>query len=75
MAEVNFQLLHELRQRRGEPSLPDGRRVERLSIDSRGIAVNAVLSTDGLLAAIEKSAATLRELMAELVPDWRWPSL
>ena len=75
LAEVNFQLLHELRQRRGEPSLPDGRRIERLPVDSRGIAVSAVPTADSLRAAAEKSAATLRELMAALVPDWRWPDL
>ncbi len=75
LAEVNFQLLHELRQRRGEPSLPDGRRIERLSVDSRGVAVSALPTADGLRAATEKSAATLRELMAALLPDWRWPNL
>jgi hypothetical protein len=75
LAEVNFQLLHELRQRRGEPSLPDGRRIERLPVDSRGIAVSALPTQDSLHAAAEKSAATLRELMSELVPDWRWPNL
>jgi hypothetical protein len=73
LAEVNFQLLHELRQRRGEPSLPDVRRVERLTVDSRGIEVSAAPTTEGLRAAVEKSAATLRELMAGLVPEWRWP--
>ena len=73
LAEVNFQLLHELRQRRGEPTLPDVRRVERLTIDSRGSEVSAMPTTNGLRAAADKSAATLRELMNGLVPDWRWP--
>ncbi len=73
LAEVNFQLLHELRQRRGEPSRPDVRRVERLTLDSRGIEVRAVPTPDGLRLATEKAAATLRELMSQLVPDWRWP--
>lgn len=73
LAEVNFQLLHELRQRRGEPTQPDGRRVERLAIDSRGIEVSAMPTNAGLRAATEKAAATLRELMAALAPDWRWP--
>ena len=76
LAEVNFQLLHELRQRRGEPSMPDVRRIERLSFDSRGIAVNALPTAEGLRAAIDKCAATLRELMQELVGDtWRWPKV
>jgi hypothetical protein len=73
LAEANFQLLHELRQRRGEPTLPDVRRVEQLPVDSRGIVVSAIPSAEGLQAAIEKSAETLRELMVALVPDWRWP--
>lgn len=73
LAEVNFQLLHELRQRRGEPTLPDVRRIERLPHDSRGIAVSAMPSAEGLRAATEKAAATLRELMGALAPDWRWP--
>jgi hypothetical protein len=73
LAEVNFQLLHELRQRRGEPSQPDGRRIERLAIDSRGIEVSAAPNNEGLRQAADKAAATLRELMVALVPDWRWP--
>lgn len=75
LAEVNFQLFHELRQRRGEPTLPDARRVERLARDSQGIAVNTVPTPDGLRAATEKSAAAFRELMGTLVPDWHWPDL
>jgi hypothetical protein len=75
LAEVNFQLQHELRQRRGEPSLPDGRRIEKLWVDTRGLAVNAVPTEESLRAASEKTAVTLRELMAGLDPDWRWPSL
>ena len=73
LAEVNFQLLHELRQRRGEPSLPDVRRMERFAIDTRGIEVRAMPTTEGLRAATEKTATTLRELMTALVPEWRWP--
>jgi len=73
LAEVNFQLLHELRLRRGEPTLPDVRRIERLPHDSRGIVVSAMPSAEGLRAALEKSAAALRELVAALVPEWRWP--
>lgn len=73
MAEVNFQLLHELRQRRGEPSLPDARRIERFPGASRRVEVRALPSAENLRLATEESAAALRELMSELGPDWRWP--
>ncbi|MBI5771034.1 MAG: hypothetical protein HZA93_24875 [Verrucomicrobia bacterium] len=75
LAEVNLQLLHELRQRRGEPTAPDGRRVEQLNFDSRGLEIGALPVKADLRSAVERSAATLRELMAGLVPDWRWPAL
>lgn len=75
LAEVNFQLLHELRQRRGEPSFPDARRIEFLTADAGRCAVNAAPTGASLGAAVEKSAATLRELMAVLVPAWRWPNV
>eukprot|EP01035_Chromulina_nebulosa_P005668 gene5668-7692_t len=42
LAEVNFQLLHELRQRRGEVSFPDARRIERVFPDWRLVQVDAV---------------------------------
>ena len=75
LAEVNFQLLHELRQRRGEPSLPDARRIERLTGDGRGVEVSALPTGDSLRTATDKAAATLRELIAALVPGWRWPEV
>ena len=55
--------------------LPDGRRIEKLRVDTRGLAVNAQPTEESLRAALDKTAATLRELMAGLVPDWRWPNL
>jgi hypothetical protein len=75
LAEVNFQLLHELRLRRGETTFPDARRVERLVADWRTVEVSALPTAENLRAATEKSAATLRELMAALVPEWRWPAV
>jgi hypothetical protein len=36
---------------------------------------NAAPTAASLGAAVEKSAATLRELMAVLVPAWRWPNV
>lgn len=75
LAEVNFQLLHELRQRTGAPSFPDARRLEFLAADAGRCAVNAAPTSASLGSAVEKSAATLRELMAVLVPAWRWPDV
>ena len=73
LAEINFHLLHELRQRRGEPSFPDARRIEGLVKDWRVVGVSALPTEESLRGAIEKSAATMRDLMAALAPDWRWP--
>jgi hypothetical protein len=76
LAEVNFQLLHELKVRRGERSFTKARRLERVASPAElaGVTVDARLEPAALRAAIEKSAATCRELMAALVGDaWRWP--
>jgi hypothetical protein len=74
LAETNFRLLHELRQRREQLTLPDARRLESLMESPALVTVCAVPTRDSLLAATEKSAATLRELMQSLVGDaWRWP--
>lgn len=75
LAEVNFQLLHELRQREGRFSMPDARRLERWQ-DPRAalLDVGADHDVGALRAALERSAAALRALMRELVGDrWRWP--
>ena len=76
LAEVNFQLFHELRQRRGAVSLPDARRIERLASEWPEYEVNATPTTESLHAATEKSADTLRGLMKALVGEtWRWPDV
>jgi len=76
LAEVNFQLFHELSQRRGAESLPDARRFEQLTSEWRDYEVSATPTRESLQAATEKSAATLRGLMQALVGDtWRWPDL
>lgn len=76
LAEVNFQLYHELRQRRGAVTLPDARRLEQLASDWRDYEVNATPTMESLHAATEKSAATLRSLMRALVGEtWRWPDV
>ena len=76
LAEVNFQLLHELKQRRGERSFTKARRLERIATAAElaGVSVDARLEPVALQAAIERSAATCRELMTALVGEaWRWP--
>lgn len=74
LADANFRLRHELRQRRGEPSLPDARRLEFLVSDPNDVLVSAVPTTESLEAAAEKCAAALRRHLHELVGDtWRWP--
>ncbi len=76
LVEVNFRLLHELRQRKGLASFPDGRRLEFLSTESEKIAVAATLGSQPLRSAVEKAAAVHRDLVAELVgATWRWPEL
>ena len=76
LAEANFQLLHELRQRAGEKSYHDARRIEQV-VDERwrrAVTVAAQPERESLRAAVELSAQTCRELMNALVgPKWRWP--
>lgn len=76
LAEVNLQLAHELKLRRGERSFPDGRRVERThtSADLAGLAVAGDGSVEALRVAAGQCAATLNRLMAGLAgADWQWP--
>jgi hypothetical protein len=76
LAETNFRLLHELRLRRGERTFPEARRLERVASPAElaSVTVDAQIEPAALQAAIEKCAATCRELMAALMGDaWRWP--
>lgn len=78
LAETNFQLLHELRLRRGEGSFPEARRIERVlpAAELAQVTVVAAPEPAALRAAVEKAAATCRRLMSELVGEvWRWPAL
>jgi hypothetical protein len=78
LAETNFQLLHELRLRRGERSFPEARRAEIVlgAAELAAVTTSARAEAAELRAALEKSAATCRELMRVLVGDaWRWPEL
>jgi hypothetical protein len=78
LAETNFRLLHELKLRRGERSFPEARRIERVAgaAELAGVTPEASVQPASLSAAVEKSAATCRKLMAALVgPAWRWPQI
>lgn len=76
LAEANLRLLHELRQREGRLSFPDGRRLEQLE-EARIAAVAASAGPDAasLRAAARGLRAGCEELMAALVGGaWRWPA-
>lgn len=76
LAESNLRLLHELRQRRGEPSYPDARRLERTARDgwAERVTVSALPEAASLTAALDRSAETLRTLTQALIgAAWRWP--
>jgi hypothetical protein len=77
LAETNFRLLHELRLRRGERSFPEARRIERLGGPELGsVSVNGSLDAGSLRLAVEKSAATCRELTRGLLGEgWHSPEL
>lgn len=77
LVETNYRLLHELRMRRGDASLPDARRLEFLAEPRLGELNMAIeLDRGSLFAAAEKSAALCRGLVHDLVGDrWQWPDL
>jgi hypothetical protein len=77
LAETNFRLLHELRQRAGEASFPDARRLELLASDPwvASVTVRALPDRESLEAATEKCAQTLCDLVRALAGEkWNWPS-
>ena len=75
LAEANLKLVHELRQRRGEPSFPEGRRAELLlGADAARYAVGCRCDGRELAAEAARCREVLRGLMESLVGDsWRWP--
>ncbi len=76
LAEVNYQLLHELKQRRGERTFGWARRIERIASPAEldSITVEARAEAGSLQAELERSAATFRSLLSSLVGGaWRWP--
>lgn len=77
LLETNYRLLHELRLRNGDASLPDARRLEFLA-EPRLADLNIAfeLNRRSLFAAAERSASLCRGLMRDLVGErWQWPDL
>ena len=78
IAETNLKLLHELKRRRGEKTFTKARRIELTSrgAELEGVTVEIRLEASSLRAALEKSAATCRDLIHALVGDgWQWPEV
>jgi hypothetical protein len=78
LAEINLQLLHEVKLRRGERSFPDARRIERIAsaAELASVTVAAGPTVASLEAALQQCATTCQDLMRELVGErWRWPDL
>jgi hypothetical protein len=76
IADANFNLLHELKERRGEKSYHVARRIEQVIDDRwrRAVTVAALPEHHSLRGAVELSAQTCCELVTELVGNrWRWP--
>ena len=78
LVETNIRLLHELKLRRQERSFPEARRAERVlaAHELELIATSAAPAAGSLRAAVDKCAASCRQLTAELVgKSWCWPAL
>jgi len=77
LAETLLALSHELRLRRGEPTYPEGRRLEKLlgTAAASQWAVSSRLEAGELSAASARLKDALCAHMASLVADsWAWPS-
>lgn len=75
LAEINFELMHEWRRRRGEPSFHDGRRVESIlpPAELELITVNARLDATEIAAAAERAARVAQQLVDTLVGSAKRP--
>lgn len=76
LAEVNFKLYYELRQRLNKPAFPDARRIEALEDECwrEALSISAVPDQESLTNAVEKSAVSCCRLVHELVgSQWNWP--
>src|SRR5690606_12349277 len=70
LAEINYQLLHEIRLREGEPSFREARRLEKLLPDHDLVSmqVSSHLNADELSDAADKCFDTMKACAARLVP-------
>jgi len=78
LAEVNYQLAHELKRRRGERTFTKARRIEQVAspAELELLSLAPRLEVQSLIEALEKCAGACRELMRDLVGlTWRWPEL
>lgn len=76
LLEANFRLLHELRQRRAQPSFPDARRLEVLlsGREYNQMVVSSAPTRECLQLAVAQAVASFRFLLAELLGNaWSWP--
>lgn len=78
LGEALLRLAHEAVLREGGVSFPDGRRIELTPGHrwAKALVIAATPERETLMAAVERAAETLRQLMQFLVGDrWRWPEL
>lgn len=78
LAETNFQLLHEIKLRRGERSFPEARRIERIGTPEEVFQITLSAEPDAaeLYRAVDKAYTTCRDFVRVLVGDtWRAPEL
>lgn len=76
LAETNFRLWLERRQRAGEPGFYDGRRLEQVASaeDLAALSVSASLTAEAVAAAADRALETTRELTRALIPAWSMPA-
>lgn len=78
LGEALLRLAHEAVLREGGVSFPDGRRIELTPGHrwAKDLVIAAKPEREALIAAADRAAETLRQLMQFLVGDrWRWPEL
>jgi hypothetical protein len=78
LAETNYQLLHELKQRRGGKTFTKARRIERIASKDEltELEIEGSLDAKDLRVAAEKSAATCCKFVKDILGEtWRWPDI
>ncbi len=78
LAEANFRLAHEMRQRASTLTFPDARRIEQLNDEAlqTSLEVRAELTRESLSDAAQKCAQTLQRMVQAMIgAAWTWPCL